>query len=523
VFGLAGYPHILNPSPGEIQSVVMLWAFPRILMGLLAVMDTFLIYKISSGYYNRNVALVASILFAVMPINLLIRRVLLEPIQLPFLLSAILFAVYFRNSKPIMRGCTGSGEKESRKKIKNIMLISFSGIFLGLAIFTKIPALTLIPLVGFLIYTNSNRNERGIKALVLWLIPVILIPVIWPIYNLFTGHFNQWWAGVIQQTHRGVNTFISGFVYDFKIDSVFVIMAIAGLIFAAIKRDFFLLLWYVPFLIFLYILGFVSYWHFIPLLPPSCIAAARLIESLSNKIRNNNNKSRVRQILSSYVIISGIASFGLVTSGMLIAGSNNSSFLGAAAFATQYLHNNNGNGAIAVMSNPFYLWIPEYVFHLNAWYSSYYDRLPSTDGNILLIVDASFKDVLKLHETTEQVEKNFDLYTSNDRVAMFQGADPRRDQVTIYHYLQTFYFHISNVTLGKNVTFAITNLATGHSQVHMNRIDPALGNTVRVNSLGGFPSGAVLRGCIIDYLTGGINCDIKTVVSGRTDFYVSDS
>src|ERR671922_868674 len=116
MLGLAGYPHILNPSPGAIQSVEMLWAFPRIIMGLLAVMDTFLIYKISSGYYNRKVAIVASILFAVMPINLLIRRVLLEPIQLPFLLSAILFAVYFRNSKPIMRGCTGSGEKESRKK-----------------------------------------------------------------------------------------------------------------------------------------------------------------------------------------------------------------------------------------------------------------------------------------------------------------------------------------------------------------------------------------------------------------------
>jgi hypothetical protein len=232
-------------------------------------------------------------------------------------------------------------------------------------------------------------------------------------------------------------------------------------------------------------------------LPPSCIAAARLIEFLSNKIKSNN-KSRVRQILSSYVIISGIASFGLVASGMLIAGSNNSSFL-------EFV----------------YLWIPGYVFHLNAWYSSYYDRLPPTDGNILMIVDASFRDVLKRHETSEQVEKNFNLYTSNDRVTIFQGADPRLDQVTIYHYLQTFYFHISNIRLGKDVSFAITNLATGHSQLYKTHINPALNNTIRISSLGGFPSGATLCGCVIDP-TEGINCDTKTAVSGRTDSHVSD-
>jgi len=279
--GFVGYPHILRPSLGEVQSVEMLWVVPRILIGLLAVMDTFLIYKISSNYYNnKNVALVAAVIFAVMPISLLIRRVWLEPIQLPFILSSILFAVYFKNSKPFSISVSKSGSvfadytskmgrtKES-KNIKNVMLILFSGIFLGLAIFTKIPALTMIPLISFLIYSNPNRNKRVLKALGLWFIPVILIPSIWPTYNLFTGHFNQWWAGVIQQTHRGVNTFFSGLLYDFKIDSVFVVMAIAGLIFAAIKRDFFLLLWYVPFLIFLYVLGFVSYWHFTPLLPAS--------------------------------------------------------------------------------------------------------------------------------------------------------------------------------------------------------------------------------------------------------------
>ena len=66
-------------------------------MGLLAVVDTFLIYKIAEHRYGRNVAFVAAILFAVMPLSWILRRVLLESIQLPFILSSILFLVYKRN------------------------------------------------------------------------------------------------------------------------------------------------------------------------------------------------------------------------------------------------------------------------------------------------------------------------------------------------------------------------------------------------------------------------------------------
>src|SRR5919197_4750176 len=75
----------------------MLYLIPRVLMGLLAVVDTFLIYKISERRYNRNVAIIASILFAVMPLSWLMRRILLDTILMPFLLSSILFAVYNTN------------------------------------------------------------------------------------------------------------------------------------------------------------------------------------------------------------------------------------------------------------------------------------------------------------------------------------------------------------------------------------------------------------------------------------------
>jgi 4-hydroxybenzoate polyprenyltransferase len=57
------------------------------------------------------------------------------------------------------------------------------------------------------------------------------------------------------------------------------------MIFAASKADYFLLLWIIPFLIFLYFIGWVLIYHLIPLIPALCIAAARLIVDLPKKTK----------------------------------------------------------------------------------------------------------------------------------------------------------------------------------------------------------------------------------------------
>ncbi len=92
--GIIGYPDSLNPSSGDAHSIEMLYTIPRTIIGILAVIDTFLIYKISERYYNWKVALFASLLYAVMPITWITRRILLDSILLPFVLSSIFFAVY---------------------------------------------------------------------------------------------------------------------------------------------------------------------------------------------------------------------------------------------------------------------------------------------------------------------------------------------------------------------------------------------------------------------------------------------
>ena len=154
---LVGYPDLVTAfqkdSLGQIELIYMA---PRVLMGVLAVVDTFLVFKIAERRYNKTIAFIAAILFAVMPFSWILRRILLDNLLLPFLLSSILFAL--------------SLEKQEKKAVinrKNLTLILLSGIFLGLTIFTKIPAFAFIPLLSLILL----RRTKNIRSLAIWFIP----------------------------------------------------------------------------------------------------------------------------------------------------------------------------------------------------------------------------------------------------------------------------------------------------------------------------------------------------------------
>ena len=418
VLGIVGYPDSLHASAnGDVlHSIELFWLVPRVLMGLLAVVDTFLVYKIVERRYNRTVALIASVLFAVTPTTWIIRRVWLESVQLPFLLCSILFAIYSKknSSDEIENKKEEKEKKEKDKKNKNkphILLVILSGIFLGLAIFTKIPAFTMIPLVGFLIYTNNNNN-KSLKTLGLWFIPVTLIPLIWPAYALYINEFNLWLNGIYFETHRGAQSLFEAIDYDFRTDSILISLGTVGLVFAAIKKDIFPILWTLPFLVFLYFAGFVSYWHLIPLFPIFCIGSAILIEKLWKTI----NVKSVEQILL-FSIISGIGFFvGLLYLTESIITSDNSSHFKAAAFVSQYLHNNTDyKNKIILISNPFYSWIPKYAFHLNNYQIiDYYDNVPIKAERVIFIVDSDWEDRLSCHMIGYNMQQNFNLYSKNE-------------------------------------------------------------------------------------------------------------
>jgi len=251
------YPDSLHPSAlGDVVNTVkMLWLVPRLFIGIIGVIDTFLVYKIAVRRYNQKIAFIAAILFAVMPVTFL-RTVFLESLQLPFLLSSILLAVNVMLAVNVIDYTTNSN------RTKNVWLILMSGICMGLGIFTKIPVFMMIPLVGYLILTNS----KNIKSVALCFIPVILIPLIWPAYSIVNGEFAYWWDGIYYKTHRQVaaanitavdlrDTFFSAIEKNFIDAPILVALGLLGLALAAIKKDFFLLLWTIPFLVFLYLIG----------------------------------------------------------------------------------------------------------------------------------------------------------------------------------------------------------------------------------------------------------------------------
>lgn len=377
ILGMIGYPDILNPSP-DADSVESLYFIPRLIMGLFAVIDTLLIYKITEKRYGLKVALLASIIFAVIPYGWLLRRIFLESIQLPLLLTSILLALYIKSSSNL--------EQNNKLRIQNIPLILLSGGFLGLAIFTKIPIFVMIPLVAYIVMTNSGNKK--FKNLGLWLIPVILIPMIWPAHAYSIGDIDTWIEDVLHQTQRESKPLINSLATFLQNDPITFSLGMAGILYAAIRRDFFILLFSIPFLLFLYWLDFVSSFHVVPLFPVFAIAAARLIVDLSNMIPI----SKIRNTIP-YVAVSVIAIVGLISIFSLITIDSNSVIIKSHAVLIQHLQQRNDS--VTMIGNPLYVWMPRHVFDLSYQDRSYYSTRPLDTPYFIVIDDSGYKKIIK--------------------------------------------------------------------------------------------------------------------------------
>ena len=347
IFKIIDYPAFLVKEGIGSTSVEEIFMVPRLIMGFLAIADTFLIYKISQRRYGDKVALAASILFAVTPLTWMTRRVLLESIQLPFVLTSILLILY-------------SADLKQHKKVAIIM----SGVFMGLAIFTKIPAFTTIPLVASFAYFSSRR----LTYVILFVIPAILIPALWPMHALTLGDWNEWVSGVLYQTQRESRPLLNSLNTLFQVDPLLFVVGFGGTIYSIFKRDYFMMAWIFPILIFLQLIGYVSSFHLIPLLPPFCIVGGRMIMEIGN---NSLNKKMGRML--PFIRISAIGIFGLISISMLISIDTNATYYQALAYVVQKLPDaqtnnitNNGPNSgndITLSGNPEYFWVPEFIFN----------------------------------------------------------------------------------------------------------------------------------------------------------------
>lgn len=356
ILSAVGYPESLHPNP-TTESIASLYLIPRILMGLLAVADTFFIFKISEKHYNTKSAIAASLLFAVMPITWMTRRILLDSILLPFLLLAILLAIY---------------SKDSKHKSAFTLL---SGTCMGIVLFTKIDMVIMLPLLIFIIFKNNDLKKLG-----LWFIPVILIPLLWPIESIARGEFNLWMSGIAYQTGRnngGLLRLLSNF---FIFDPVLFLLGFAGIAYSVIKKQVFPILWCIPFLVLFSVINYVQYFYWIPVIPILCISGGYLIMEI---------RKAYKSISLSYLIIMVITAFGLVSTIMIIT-TNATSQLEATAFVSSYLDKNKD---ATVISSPVYSWIFHYVFHDKNVLADYRDLIfcPIPTKNIILVSDPHFQ------------------------------------------------------------------------------------------------------------------------------------
>ena len=116
--------------------------------------------------------------------------------------------------------------------------------------------------------------------------------MIWPAYAASEGQFNEWLDGVLWQATRSDRPFPDEIKNVFlRMDPLLLGLAAAGLIYSVIRRDYFILLWVFPYLIFLYLLNWVYFFHLIMVLPAFGIVATKIMTDLFDMV----NKKNLRQ------------------------------------------------------------------------------------------------------------------------------------------------------------------------------------------------------------------------------------
>ena len=456
IFMLVGYPinaapHVYATITSEsvefeldgksiLESIEILFLVPRVLMGLLAIVDTFLIYKITQIYYNTNngkvAALLAAILFAVMPLSWMTRRIYLDSILLPFLLSSILLAVYYSRNL----------SRRDDKNKSRILAILLSGIFLGIAIFTKVPAIVMIPLVASLIFLadglgpdlhatkrsrmsdfakhlkNKLENKQNLKNLGIWFIPVISIPLIWPAYALYIGEFDDWVDGVSWQAGRREGTGIMSLETNFNRDPVLIILGLGGVVFSLIRKDLLISLAFVPFLIFASSIGWMTAFHWIMVIPILCIAASVMLTYVLTRFTKNLRK--IWQMFLTITLIGSIAIFGLISTILIISVNTSSYQFEPVAFAGKTMLEDTKHDKVTIIIAPEFAWVFEYFFKEDNVFQTRNSN-PIVTEKIILVNDRSYKYVISdspsKHEPEDpsQVERLKGIFNSTRPIAIF--------------------------------------------------------------------------------------------------------
>jgi len=332
--------------------------------------------------------------------------IVLENIMLPFLLSSILLLTYITK--------TNSTEEEAsayRTRRGNLLLFLLSGVLFGLASFTKESAVTLIPALGYLVFTRLNlASYSRLKNVMIWLVPVIIFSSIWPFYSATTNQLGEWIEGVLYQAEREERGLGTPLLDLLQIDPLFMILSIIAIIFAIFKvivlkdRELFLFFWSVPYFLFLFLLGgAVKYFHFIILVPVLSIEIAFFIIFVSRSIRWK------KLTVMPFVILAVIASIGFVSTVIMISSDLTSTYFEIYAFIIRALPPSGDDSDVVTMigkhwARSFY-WIPKYVLDQDTGFKVIdpilFPKYTTKPNKVLLLMDRSVLSEIRDKEKQE--------------------------------------------------------------------------------------------------------------------------
>ena len=138
-----------------------------------------------------------------------------------------------------------------------------------------------------------------------------------------------------------------------------------------------------------------------PLVPAFCIAASRFLVELPDKIRIIIKKKyyyKLQQILP-FAIISGIITFGLVSTTMLITTNVNSTVYKTLAILVQKLPNKqdddtNNTNPVTLVASPIYFPMPRHGFDKVFYEKSYFSGRPLKSERYILVADQGFMKII---------------------------------------------------------------------------------------------------------------------------------
>lgn len=429
------YPAIIDPEIQNQSSVYSSYAIPRIMIGIFAVLDTLLIYAITKLRYGRNAAIISALLFSVMPFTWALRRIYLESLLYPLLLSSVLIVVYVNSMN------------HQKPKISQ-GLIFIAGVLLGLATFTKAPLVTMMPFLTFYTY----KNNKKISDVVLFLTPVIIIPLVWPLDAISKGEYQQWITGLTSQIERHYGSIVDS-IYDiFLIDPVILTLGIFGIALAIIKRDSFLILGIVPFIAFFtFFVSYVNWFYFIPIFGFLCITAGVLIERI---IKLVTKYKAITIMIPSLIIVFGFFStFALISTNVASFQYEAMSYINTilikdnATLKNKYysdttisdnslqyngLQKKSGydkgmredNKSTIIIASPIYSWIYKFIYlYENTFYSYSENNNIENGSDVILVLDRYFRDYLTNNLESRNKSWNQNLATADELYKAFDGLN----------------------------------------------------------------------------------------------------